>query len=244
VLVVTIDRPDARNAVDPDVARAVEAALDTLEGDDTLWTGVLAGAGPVFCAGADLRSIADGNAAELSTGRGGFAGIVTRARAKPLIAAVDGPALAGGFEIVLACDLVVASSAASFALPEVKRSLLAGGGGLFRLPRAIPRHIAIELALTGEAIDAARAHALGLVSRLAAPGEAIDAAVELAATINANAPLAVRASRRLIIDSLLATDADAIDMVNGAYRALADSEDFQEGPRSFLEKRAPRWTGR
>ena len=162
----------------------------------------------------------------------------------PVIAMIDGGVWGGACEIVLACDLIVASLAASFGLPEVKRCLLAGGGGLHRLPRAIPRHIALELALTGEPVDASRAHTLGLLSRLVPQGAAVDAAVELAELINGNAPLAVRATRRLMLASHLATDAEAIDLVNDAYPELAKADDFDEGPRAFLEKRPPVWKGR
>src|SRR5215212_10266320 len=157
VAVLTINRPEARNAVNGDVARSMEAGLDRLEADDDTWVGVVTGTGPVFSAGADLKAIASGQAADLQTKRGGFGGITARERTKPLVAAVDGPALAGGCEIVLSCDLVVASTNARFGIPEVKRSLVAAAGGLFRLPRAIPRNVAMELALTGDPIDAERA---------------------------------------------------------------------------------------
>ena len=168
IALITLNRPDARNAVNGEVARALESALDQYEGDDTLWAAILAAAGTVFCAGADLKEIAAGNRATLSTERGGFAGIVKRARTKPLIAAVNGAAVAGGCEIALACDLIVASENAIFGLPEVKRSLIAAAGGLFRLPRAIGRAVAMEMILTGDPIDAERAYALGLVNTVTA----------------------------------------------------------------------------
>src|SRR5829696_5401191 len=206
VAVLTINRPEARNAVNGDVARSMEEGLDRLEEDEDIWVGIITGAGPVFSAGADLKAIASGQAADLQTKRGGFGGIAARQRTKPLIAAVDGPALAGGCEIALACDLVVASTAARFGLPEVKRSLVAAAGGLFRLPRALPRNVAMELALTGDPIDAERAHALGLVNQLVEPGKALEAAMALAERINANAPIAVRQSRRVLLEGMLADD--------------------------------------
>lgn len=244
VAVLTINRPEARNAVNGEVASGLEAAIDRVEEDDDTWVAVLAGNGPVFSAGADLKAIAGGQGATLGTKRGGFAGIASRERTKPVIAAVDGPALAGGCEIVLSCDLVVASRNAAFGIPEVKRSLVAGAGGLFRLPRALPRAIAMELAMTGDPIDAERAYALGFVNELVEPGAAVDAAVALAERICANAPLAVRASRKVIVDASLADDDTAWRMTNEAFAEVQRSEDFAEGPKAFIEKRAPEWKGR
>ncbi len=244
VAVLTINRPEARNAVNGDVAQGMEAGIDRLEEDDGVWTGIVAGAGPVFSAGADLKAIASGQAASLQTERGGFGGITARARTKPLIAAVDGPALAGGCEIVLSCDLVVASTDARFGIPEVKRSLVAAAGGLFRLPRALPRNIAMELALTGDPIDAERAAALGLVNQVVEPGAALDAALALAERINANAPIAVRQSRRVVVEGMLADDDTAWKVTVDAMATAMASEDFAEGPRAFIEKRAPEWKGR
>jgi enoyl-CoA hydratase len=244
VAIVTINRPEARNAVNPEVAQGIEAAIDRLEEDEAIWVGILTGAGPVFSAGADLKAIASGRGAEIQTDRGGFGGIARRTRAKPLIAAVDGPALAGGTEMVLACDLVVASTAARFGIPEVKRSLVAAAGGLFRLPRALPRNIALELALTGDPIDAERAAQLGLVNELVEPGQALAAALALADRITVNAPLAVQLSRRLVLASQSAQDDDLWQLTAEAMGTLVRTEDFQEGPRAFIEKRAPRWTGR
>lgn len=244
VAVLTINRPEARNAVNAAVASGIEGALDRLEADDDIWVAVLAGAGPVFSAGADLKEIASGNAGGLSTERGGFAGLVARDRTKPLIAAVDGPALAGGTEIVLACDLVVASREARFGVPEVKRSLVAAAGGLFRLAQKLPRNIATELVLTGDPIDAPRAHELGLVNELCEPGHALDAALALAERIAANAPLAVRESLSVMRESRQADDATALRLSGQAMARLARTEDYAEGPRAFIEKRAPEWKGR
>jgi len=242
VAIITLNRPEARNAVSQQLAEDLEAAIDRLESDTNLWIGILCGNGTSFCAGADLKAIAAGSA-RLSTERGGFAGIVRRTRTKPLIAAVEGPAMAGGTEIVLSCDLVVASSVARFGLPEVKRSLVANAGGLFRLPRALPQNVAMELALTGEDLSAESAHLHGLVNRLVEPGQALDAALELAEVINANAPLAVRASRKVVLAAHLLKDDDAFALTADATRELVGTEDFREGPRAFVEKRAPRWTG-
>jgi enoyl-CoA hydratase len=180
----------------------------------------------------------------MSTERGGFAGLITRQRNKPLIAACDGPALAGGTEIVLSCDLVVATADARFGIPEVKRSLIAAAGGLFRLPRVLPRNVAMELALTGDPITAERAHHFGLVNVLADPGQAVPAAHELAQRITVNAPLAVRASRRVVLDGANASDEEAWALTSSEFAPVAASEDFREGPRAFIEKRPPVWTGR
>lgn len=242
---VTLDRPAARNAVNGAVARRLEALVARSEGDDAVRAVVLASSHPtVFCAGADLKEIAKGNGASLSTERGGFAGLTRAARTKPWIAAVGGTAFAGGCEIVLSCDLIVAAPEARFALSEVKRGLFAGAGGPLRLQRALPRAVALELIATGDPIDATRAHQLGMVNRLASGGAVLDEALALARQIAANAPLAVRESLAI------ARDADA--MSEGEYwrrsretaaRVFA-SEDAREGPRAFLDKREPRWTGR
>jgi enoyl-CoA hydratase len=244
VALLTLNRPEARNAVNGDLAAALEAGIDRLEEDPDSWVGVLTHVGPVFSAGADLKAIAAGQAASLATKRGGFAGLVRRERTKPLIAAVDGPALAGGFEIVLACDLVVASTAARFGLPEVKRALVAAAGGLFRLPRLLPRRVALELVLTGDPIDAERAAHFGLVNVLCDPGQVLDQALELADRVNANAPLAVRASRRVVLATTDAPDADGWRQSAAAMAEMAATEDFAEGPRAFIEKRDPVWKGR
>ena len=242
--VITINRPEARNAVNGDVANGIEEAIDRLEADDATWVGILTGVPPVFCAGADLKEINSGNAGGLATKRGGFAGITMRERTKPIIAAVDGPALAGGTEIVLSCDLVVASTAASFGIPEVKRSLVAGAGGLFRLGRKIPINIAMELTLTGDPIDAARAHHFGLVNRLVEPGQALDEAVKLAEQICANAPIAVRESRKIVLEATNAPDDVGWKMSAEGMAKAMSSEDLAEGLTAFIEKRPPVWKGR
>jgi enoyl-CoA hydratase len=243
IAIITLNRPEARNAVSQQLAEDLEAAIDRLEADDALWIGILCGNGPAFCAGADLKAIASGEA-RLTTERGGFAGLVRRVRTKPLIAAVEGPAVAGGTEIVLSCDLVVASTTARFGLPEVKRSLVANAGGLFRLPRALPINVAMEMALTGDDLDAEAAHRHGLVNRLVQPGRALATAVELAEAVNANAPLAVRASRRVVLAARLLEDDEAFEVAANATREVFRTEDFREGPRAFVEKRSPVWTGR
>src|SRR5439155_23748646 len=239
VAVLTIRRPEARNAVNGDVAQALEAAVDRFEGDDDTWAAVLAGEGPVFSAGADLKAVAAGRAADLLTERGGFGGFVARARAKPVIAAVDGPAFAGGCEIALACDLIVASTQAKFGLPEVKRSLVAAAGGLFRLPRVLPRPVALEMIMTGDPIDAARAYQFGLVNDLCEPGQTMERAHALAARIIANAPLAVRKSREISLASVDADDEVGWRLSGESMIDLAKTEDFWEGPKAFIEKREP-----
>jgi enoyl-CoA hydratase len=244
VAVLKINRPDKKNAVNGDVAQGMEAAIDKLEADDEIWVGVLTAEGNVFCAGADLKAINEGRGGELNTARGGFGGITARQRTKPIIAAVDGPALAGGTEIVLSCDLVVASSLARFGIPEVKRSLVAGAGGLFRLPQALPRNIAFELGITGDPISAERAYHFGLVNELCEAGQALDTALVLAERVAANAPIAVRETLRLMKELPGLDEETGFRESGKAMMGLADTEDFWEGPKAFLEKRDPVWKGR
>ncbi|GAA4554398.1 crotonase/enoyl-CoA hydratase family protein [Pseudonocardia xishanensis] len=244
VLVVTIDRPEARNAIDGSVAAGIEEAIDRLEGSDELRAAVLTGAPPVFSAGADLKVVEQGRGSELSTPRGGFAGLTRRNRSKPVLAAVDGPALAGGAEVVLACDMVVASTAARFGLPEVKRCLVAAGGGLYNLPRRLPLNVAMEIALTGDPISAERAERLGLVNRLVEPGRALAEAVDLAGRIAINAPAAVRETRRVLLESLLVEEGAGQELADEALKTMFATDDFTEGVRAFIEKREPVWTGR
>ena len=249
VAVITLNRPEARNAVNGAVAAGLEAAIDRLEADDDLWVGIL-GANtegqerPVFSAGADLKEINAGNAAALTTKRGGFAGFAYRERRKPVIAAVDGLATAGGCEIVLAADLVVATTRSAFGLAEAKRNLIAGAGGLFRLPWAVGQAAAMEAILTGEPIPAERAYALGLISRLVAPGEALDEARRLAEQITQCAPLAVWESRAVVRAAASADDETLKAMTDQAMRVVTASEDINEGLTAFIEKRPPVWKGR
>lgn len=249
VAVITLNRPEARNAVNGELAAGLEAAIDRLEGDSDLWIGILAANTdgqdrPVFCAGADLKVINAGDGAQLSRPKGGFAGFVYRDRRKPIVVAVDGLATAGGCEIVLAADLVVATTRSAFGLAEVKRNLVAGAGGLFRLPRAIGRAAAMEAILTGEPVPAERAYQLGLVSRLVAPGEALAEAHRLAARIAENAPLAVWESRAVIAAASSADDETLKKMTDAAMAAVISSDDLSEGLTAFIEKRAPVWKGR
>ena len=240
---MTIDRPAVRNAVDLAGAERIAAAIDELDQRDDLFAGVITGAGGGFSAGMDLKALAATGERPVDPGRGPF-GLCERPPAKPLIAAVEGAAFGGGFEIALACDCIVASSDARFALPEVKRGLVAGGGGVLRLPRRIPRNVALELLLTGEPLGAIRAHGLGLVNRLAAPGEALAAALALAAAIAANAPLAVRTTKRIAAASALWPEEEMFALQAPLAQPVRESGDAAEGTRAFVEKRAPNWTGK
>ncbi len=246
--IITINRPDARNAVNSDVASGIEDAIDQIEADDEVWVGILTGAktekGYIFCAGADLKQMAV-DPGGMQTARGGFGGFVTRERATPIIAAVDGPALAGGTELVLAADMVVASRTAVFGIPEVKRNLVAAAGGLFRLPRKIPRNIAMELALTGRLdFPAERAYDFGMVNRLCDEGQALETALALAAEITENAPLAVAESRRIMIEATDQPDEVGWKLSGEGIIKMFGTEDFSEGLTAFAEKRKPNWKGR
>lgn len=248
---ITLNRPEARNAVNREMALGIEAAVDRLEDDPDVWVGVLCAntadqANPIFCAGADLTVIKEtGSAATLDTERGGFGGFVYRERAKPIVVAVDGLATAGGLEIVLAADVVVATARSAFGLAEVRHNLIAAAGGLFRLPRAIGRGAAMDAILTGEPIDARRAYELGLVSRLVEPGtEVLDEALRVAQQIVVAAPLAVRASRRVVLMAAYEHDDKLRQISKDLLDELLDSEDANEGLRAFAEKRSPQWQGR
>ena len=242
VLLVTLNRPDQRNAINAAVAQGIAAALDELDADTALSVGVLAGAGKGFCSGMDLKAFVAGESPVVE-GRG-FAGITQRAADKPLIAAVEGFAVAGGLEVAISCDLIVAARGARLGIPEVKRSLVAAGGGLLRLPRMLPRNIAMEMALTGDFISAERAAELGLVNRLADAGGALDAALELAGAIAANGPLALAATKRILTESVDWPDAEFFARQEAIAGPVRDSQDAREGATAFAEKRAPEWKGR
>jgi enoyl-CoA hydratase len=241
VMVITLNRPRVRNAVNRALALGIAAAVDLLDADPSLSVGVLHGAGGCFCSGMDLKAFVTGERPELE-GRG-LVGIVETPPAKPLIAAVEGYALAGGCEIVLACDLVVAARDAAFGLPEVTRGLVAGSGGLITLPQRIPRGIALELALTGRHFAAPEAHAWGLVNRLTEPGEALQGALELAHTITANGPLAVQMTKRIVAESANWPAAEVWDRQRPLVESVLASADAREGAEAFAERRAPQWRG-
>lgn len=242
ILTITLNRPEARNAMTLAAARLIAEALDRLDADDGLRLGILTGAGGSFCAGMDLKGFLRGERPSIP-GRG-FGGLTMQPPKKPLIAAVEGYALAGGFELVLACDLVVAADNAQFGVPEVKRGLAATAGGLVRLPRQLPYRIAMELALTGDMFPAARAHAYGLVNRLSAPGEALAEARKLAQTIAGNGPLSVAASKRVIVESQ-DWPADELWTRQAAMTEhIFTSADAREGSAAFAEKRKPVWQGK
>ena len=241
--IITLNRPDARNAVNGDVAQGMEAALDAIEEDRNLRAAILTANGKAFCAGADLKEVAAGNGRALSTKRGGFAGLVTRERSKPLVAAITGSALAGGTEIALSCDLIVCSEETNFGLPEVKRSLIAGAGGLFRLPRALGMAPALEAILTGDPLTAERAYQLGMVNKVVPADQVMAEATALAERIMVNAPLAVQASLKVARRAYTDDDETLFHAGGQEMRTVSKSEDYKEGPRAFIEKRAPVWKG-
>ncbi len=241
IAVITINRPEARNAVNGEVAQGIAAAVDEFDSASDVRVIILTGAGGTFSAGMDLKGFLTGDSPVL--GGRGFAGITERPPVKPVIAAVEGYALAGGFEIVLSCDLIVASETAKFGLPEVRRGLAAGAGGLLRLPGRVPYHLAMEIVLTGEHFPAERLHQAGLVSRLVAAGQALDAARELAARVALGAPLALAASKRVIVESADWSSGEAFRKQGEVLGPVFTSADATEGAIAFAEKRAPVWRG-
>ncbi len=242
VLLITLNRPDQRNAINVEVAEGVSAALDELDGTPELRVGVLTGAGKGFCAGMDLKAFVEGKRPWV--GDRGFAGIVQRPPEKPLIAAIEGFAVAGGLEVALSCDLIVAARGAKIGIPEVKRGLVAAAGALLKLPRRIPYHLAMELALTGEPIDAERAAHFGLVNRVVEPGQALDAALALAAELAQNAPLALTVSKRILVEQAGWSPAEMWERQGELARIALESDDAREGATAFAEKRAPEWQGK
>lgn len=242
VLVITLNRPEAKNAVNKDVAQGVAAAIDRFNEDDELAVAVLTGAGGTFCSGMDLKAFVRGESPSVE-GRG-FAGLTEAPPAKPLIAAVEGYALAGGFETMLACDLVVAADNAKFGLPEVKRGLVAAAGGVYTLPERTHRAIAMEMALTGDLYPTEFVAGHGLINRIVPAGQALEGALELARTIAANGPLAVRTSKQIIVESADWASDEKAAKQEPLTRDVFNSHDAIEGSKAFAEKRAPRWTGK
>jgi enoyl-CoA hydratase len=242
VLLITLNRPEVRNAVNGAVAEGIAGALDELDGDESLSVGVLTGGGGFFCAGMDLGAFVKGESPWF--GDRGFAGIAQRASQKPLIAAIEGFAVAGGMEIALACDLIVAAKGAKMGIPEAKRSLVAAGGALLRLPQRMPYHVVMELALTGDPMPAERFHEFGVVNRLAEPGTAVDVAIELAEKLAKSGPLAVIASKRILQEQYDWSTAEMWEKQGAISGPVFASEDSKEGANSFKEKREPVWRGR
>jgi enoyl-CoA hydratase len=242
VLLITINRPEVRNAVNGAVAEGIAGALDELDAEDSLSVGVLTGAGGFFCAGMDLGAFVKGESPWF--GDRGFAGIAQRASRKPLIAAIEGFAVAGGMEIALACDLIVAAKGAKLGIPEAKRSLVAAGGALLRLPRRMPYHVVMELALTGELLPAERFHEYGVVNRLAEPGAAVEVAIELAERLAKSGPLALVASKRILQEQYDWSTAEMWEKQGAISGPVFASEDAKEGASAFKEKRDPVWRSR
>lgn len=239
LLVVTMTRHEKRNAIDGEMTSALDAALNQLDDDPKLRVGVITGGPDMFCAGTDMAATSGP-----PTERGGVYGVVGRTRVKPLIAAVEGVAFGGGFEVVMACDLVVAATNARFGLPEVKRGLVATSGALFRASRVLPLNVAKEVLMTGDELSPTDAHRLGLVNHLTEPGAALAEALALAEKIAANAPIAVQQSLR-VVDTLTSTnDDDGWAITRAARKIIGESEDAKEGVAAFFEKRLPKWTGR
>jgi enoyl-CoA hydratase len=242
IMTVTLNRPEAKNAANKALAEGVAAAMDELDSNDDIKVAILTGAGGTFCAGMDLKAFVSGETPQIE-GRG-FAGLTEQGPRKPLIAAVEGYALAGGLELAISCDLIVTADNAKFGIPETKRGLAAAAGGLMKLPQQIPPRIAMELALTGEFIGAERAASLGLVNHVVPAGTALDAAKELAAKIVANGPLAVAVSKQVILESADWTAAEMWQKQGELVMPVFVSEDAIEGATAFAEKRAPNWKGK
>jgi crotonobetainyl-CoA hydratase len=245
--IVTLNRPEVLNAVNGDMTRQAGEVLEEIDGDPDIRVAIITGSGRAFCAGADLKAIASGAPGQRPVSAWGFAGITQHVISKPLIAAVNGLAYGGGLEIAMSCDLIVASSSASFGLPEVKRGIIAGAGGLVRLAEQIPPRLAMEIAITGDPISAPRAAELGLVNAVTEPDRLMDEAVALAGRITANAPLAVQSSKRVlqrIVGTARPEEALAWALTSVEAAAVRTSQDAREGPRAFAEKREPVWTGR
>lgn len=243
VQIITINRPEARNAINFDAAQALAAVFEAMDANDDVVLGVLTGAQGTFCSGMDLKAFAKTGQRPYAGDRG-FAGLCERPPAKPLIAAVEGYALAGGFEMALSCDLIVAASDAKFGLPEVKRGIVAGAGGMMRLPSRIPYHLAMEVILTGEMFTAERAQSFGLINRLVEPGQALATALELACVVAANGPLAVRTAKSIVTQSRDWRQTDMFDLQRPRVAHIFSSADAKEGATAFAEKRKPVWTGK
>jgi enoyl-CoA hydratase/carnithine racemase len=245
VEILTINRPEARNAINGGVSAAMSAFMDELTDDDECWVVVITGSGDkAFSAGMDLKAFSSGEGGAIMDASGGFGGLTQRDFPKPIIAAVNGSALAGGLEIMLSCDLVVAADHATFGIPEAKRGLIAGAGGLLRLPKRLPMAIALELALTGDPVDAERAYALGLVNRVVPADQVLPEAIELAQRIAANAPLAVRHSKSVMTRAAEVPESEGWAINAESVRVVFSSADAMEGPVAFAEKRPPRWQGK
>lgn len=242
IMTVTLNRPEAKNAANKALAEGVAAAMDELDGNDDIRVAIITGAGGTFCSGMDLKAFVSGETPVVE-GRG-FAGLTERPPQKPLIAAVEGYALAGGLEVMISCDLIVAAESAKFGIPEVKRGLAAAAGGLVRLPRQIPSRLAMELALTGDFVGAQRAYEMGLINRVVETGTALDEAKALAATICANGPLAVRVSKQVVAESADWSAEEMWKKQTDIVMPVFTSEDAIEGATAFAQKRAPNWKGK